>query len=261
MIIKAIILGVIEGLTEFLPVSSTGHLIIASRYMEINGSFANTFNVVIQVGAIMAVVLFFKEKLIPNIGNKEDFNAKLLLWSKVLVGVIPAVVLGVLFEETIDRYLFNTTTVAWALILGALMLLYFENRKHGIKVEEAIELTYKQAFLVGVAQCLALIPGMSRSAATIIGGLGLGFSRKLAAEFSFFLAIPTLFGASLYKMLKSGMDLSGEQGWVLMVGTLVSFAVAYLVISVFMNYIKKHSFNIFAYYRIVLGVFVLYLFK
>lgn len=261
MILKAVILGIIEGLTEFLPISSTGHLIIANRFLEFEGPFANTFDVVIQVGAIFAVVLYFREKLIPNFEQKEDFNRKVRLWSKVLTGVIPAVVLGVLFEDIIDKYLFNTTTVALALISGAFMLLYFENRNHVVKVEEEEELTYLQAFIVGVVQCLALIPGMSRSASTIVGGLGIGFGRKLAAEFSFFLAVPTLFGASLYKMLKGGLNINGGQWGTLAVGTFVSFIVAYIVIAAFMNYIKKHSFNLFAYYRIVLGVLVLYIFK
>ena len=175
--------------------------------------------------------------------------------------MIPAVILGVLFEDIIDKYLFNTNTVAWALIVGAFLLLYFENRKHVAKYEEIGELTYKQAFIVGLVQCFALIPGMSRSASTIVGGLGLGFGRKLAAEFSFFLAVPTLFGASFYKMLKSGLHINNEQWIILLIGTIVSFIVAYLVIAAFMNYIKKHSFNFFAYYRIALGILVLYVFK
>ncbi len=261
MILKAIILGIIEGLTEFLPISSTGHLIIANRFLDFEGSFANTFDVVIQVGAILAVVLYFRGRLVPDFRNKEDFNRKIRLWSKVLTGVIPAVILGVLFEDIIDKYLFNTTTVALALITGAFLLLYFENRNHVVKVENEDELTYMQAFIVGLVQCLALVPGMSRSASTIVGGLGIGFGRKLAAEFSFFLAVPTLFGASFYKMAKSGLNINGGQWGILAVGTLVSFIVAYIVIAAFMNYIKKHSFNLFAYYRIVLGVLVLYIFK
>jgi len=261
MILKAIILGIIEGLTEFLPISSTGHLIIANKFLDFEGPFANTFDVVIQVGAILAVVLYFREKLIPDFKNRADFNQKIRLWSKVLTGVIPAVILGVLFEDIIDKYLFNTTTVALALISGAFLLLYFENRNHVVKVEEEEELTYMQAFIVGLVQCLALIPGMSRSASTIVGGLGIGFGRKLAAEFSFFLAVPTLFGASFYKLAKSGLNINGGQWGILALGTFVSFIVAYIVIAAFMNYIKKHSFNLFAYYRIVLGVLVLYIFK
>ena len=261
MILKAIILGIIEGLTEFLPISSTGHLIIANKFLDFEGPFANTFDVVIQVGAILAVVLYFRGKLIPDFKNRADFNQKIRLWSKVLTGVIPAVILGVLFEDIIDKYLFNTTTVALALISGAFLLLYFENRNHVVKVEEEEELTYMQAFIVGLVQCLALIPGMSRSASTIVGGLGIGFGRKLAAEFSFFLAVPTLFGASFYKLAKSGLNINGGQWGILALGTFVSFIVAYIVIAAFMNYIKKHSFNLFAYYRIVLGVLVLYIFK
>ncbi|MBK5251574.1 MAG: undecaprenyl-diphosphate phosphatase [Peptostreptococcaceae bacterium] len=261
MIIKAIILGIIEGLTEFLPISSTGHLIIANRYLDFQGPFANTFDVVIQVGAIFAVILYFRKKLIPDFKDNDDMTRKIRLWSKVFVGVVPAVILGVMFEDIIDKYLFNTVTVAWALIVGAFLLLYFENRNHVVKIEEESELTYRQAFIVGSVQCFALIPGMSRSAATIVGGLGLGFGRKLAAEFSFFLAVPTLLGASFYKMIKSGLHINNEQWILLAVGTGISFIVAYVVIAAFMNYIKNHSFNLFAYYRIVLGILVLYVFK
>ncbi len=259
MIIKAIILGIIEGLTEFLPVSSTGHLIIANKYLDFTGSFANTFAVVIQVGAIFAVLIYFKDKVFPRFNDKRGLSEYFSLWFKVAVGVIPAVILGLLFEDYIDEHFFNPTTVAVALIVGAVLLLYSERRSKTVKVSHEKYITYRQAFLVGVFQCLALWPGMSRSASTIIGGLFLGFSRKVAAEFSFFLAIPTLIGAAILKLAKAGLDYSSYEWLIIGIGTFVSFIVAYVVIAFFMNYIKKRDLSPFAYYRIVLGILVLIL--
>lgn len=259
MIIKAIILGIIEGLTEFLPISSTGHLIIANKYLNFTGKFANSFAVVIQVGAIFAVVLYFKDKVFPKFNNKRRMGEYISLWSKVVVGVIPAVILGLLFDDYIEAHFFNTTTVALALIFGAILLLIGERRTKRAKIVSESEITYKQAFLVGVAQCMALWPGMSRSASTIIGGLFAGFSRKVAAEFSFFLAIPTLMGAAVLKIYKMGLDFSLYEWFILGVGTFVSFVVAYFVIAFFMNYIRRKKLVPFAYYRIILGVIVLLL--
>ncbi len=257
---KVIILGIIEGVTEFLPISSTGHLIIANEYMNFTGSFANLFAVVIQVGAIFAVCFYFKDKVFPKkeyLKNKNDFKKYINLWLKVIVGIIPAGILGVLFEEKIEVLLFNSVSVAIALIVGAFILIFVERKEHNNVIISEENITYKQAFIVGVFQCLALIPGMSRSASTIIGGLIMGFDRKVAAEFSFFLAIPTLIGAALLKLLKVDFALSLDQIFLLAVGTFVSFVVAYVVIAGLMNYIKKHNFRIFAYYRIVLGIIVL----
>ncbi|SHJ86499.1 undecaprenyl-diphosphatase [Caminicella sporogenes DSM 14501] len=259
MIIKAIILGIIEGLTEFLPISSTGHLIIANKYLEFTGSFANAFAVVIQVGAIFSVLIYFKDKVFPKFDDRKSMKEYFSLWSKVAVGTVPAVILGLLFEDYIDEHFFNTTTVSIALILGALLLLYSESRLKREKITSERNITYRQAFLVGVAQCMALWPGMSRSASTIIGGLFLGFSRKVAAEFSFFLAIPTLIGAAVLKIFKMGFNFSPYEWLVLGVGTFVSFIVAYLVIAFFMNYIKRRKLSPFAYYRILLGILVLLL--
>lgn len=259
MIIKAIILGIIEGLTEFLPISSTGHLIIANKYLDFTGPFANAFAVVIQVGAIFSVLIYFKDKVFPRFNDKRGLAEYFSLWFKVAVGVIPAAILGLLFEDYIDEHFFNTKTVAIALILGAILLLYSERRNKRVRVRSEKYITYKQAFLVGVAQCMALWPGMSRSASTIIGGLFLGFSRKVAAEFSFFLAIPTLIGAALLKIFKMGFDFTSYEWLILGVGTFVSFVVAYLVIAFFMNYIKKRDLSPFAYYRILLGILLLFL--
>lgn len=262
-IIKVIILGIVEGLTEFLPVSSTGHLILVSRFLSLEGQFNDVFNIVIQSGAIVAVIVYFWSKILPPFPVKNSpesmvkFKDYINLWLKVVVAVIPAGVLGILFSDQIEAVLFKPVPVAIALIVGAIMLLIIERKPREVKVEEENQITYKNAFLVGVFQCMALIPGMSRSASTIIGGLLLGFKRSIAAEFSFFLAIPVILGASLVKLLKVGFAFSSYEYLLLVIGTVVSFVVAYAVIAVFMNFIKKHDFKVFAYYRIVLGVVVL----
>jgi undecaprenyl-diphosphatase len=260
MILKAIILGIVEGLTEFLPISSTGHLILVNQYVEFTGKFANVFDVVIQVGAILAVVLYFKDKLFPKLNDKRQSRRVYSLWAKVVVGFIPAAILGFLFDDYIEEHFFNPKTVAMALIVGAFLLLYAEARLKKVKVRSTDDMSFGQAFAVGVSQCLALWPGMSRSASTIIGGLFLGLSREAAAEFSFFLALPTLLGAAVLKLLKNGLAFSGYEWFVIFVGTFVSFVVALLVIALFMNYIKKKKLAPFAYYRIILGILVLMMF-
>ncbi len=257
-VLLAIILGIIEGLTEFIPVSSTGHLIIANQFLNFEGEFANFFTVVIQSGAIFAAMIYFKDKIIPPFKGRQAQKEYVLLWTKVAVSLLPAVVLAFTIEEFIDKYLFNPVNVAIALIAGAGLLIYAENRPHTGHVDEDSKITFKQAIVVGLFQCLAILfPGMSRSASTIIGGLFSGFSRKLSAEFSFYLAIPALLGASLVKILKYGGDFNSDQWTMLGVGTLVSFAVAYGVIAFFMNYIRKHDMKLFAYYRVILGIIVL----
>jgi len=260
-LLLAIILGIIEGLTEFIPVSSTGHLIIANYFFDFEGEFANLFAVVIQTGAILAAMIYFKDKVIPPVRNNEAMKSYVQRWGKVLIAVLPAIVLALLFEDIIDKYLFNPLVVSIALILGAVMLIITENKEHKSEIEDESQITYSQALKVGIFQCLSIIlPGFSRSAATIIGGLTIGFSRKLSAEFSFLLAMPALIGASAYKLIKFDGIISGEQWKMLGLGTVVSFVVAYVVIAFFMNYIKKNDMKIFAYYRIVLGVIVLGLF-
>lgn len=262
-IIKVIILGIVEGLTEFLPVSSTGHLILMSRFMSLEGQFNDMFNIVIQSGAILAVIVYFWKKIFPPFPKKNDlksmdkFKNYINLWLKVVVAIIPAGVLGVLFEDKIEELLFNPLTVAIALIVGAIILLVIEKNPKEERVIHENDITYKEAFIVGIFQCLALIPGMSRSASTIIGGLLMGFRRAIAAEFSFFMAIPVILGASLIKLLKAGFAFTSYEYLLLAIGTVVSFVVAYAVIAVFMNFIKKHDFKVFAYYRIALGVVVL----
>lgn len=259
MLLKAILLGIIEGLTEFLPISSTGHLIITNKFINFSGNFANTFTVVIQTGAILAVIIYFRDKLFPNFKSSINREKFFSLWSKVIVGFIPAALLGLLLDEYIEARFFNPKTVAFALIFGAILLIYSEGRLKGGKVFSIEDISYKKAFIVGIAQCLALWPGMSRSASTIIGGLFLGFTREIAAEFSFFLAIPTLLGASALKLYTTGLSFTTYEWIVTFVGTFVSFIVALVVIAFFMSYIKKRSFNFFAYYRILLGLLVLWL--
>ncbi|SHI92979.1 undecaprenyl-diphosphatase [Geosporobacter subterraneus DSM 17957] len=262
-IITAVILGIIEGFTEFLPISSTGHLIIANQWFNLEGSFGNMFNVVIQLGAILSVVIYFHDKLIPFSRNKTLRQRRDIwnLWKKTVVGVIPALVLGALFADLIEEYLFNPYTVAIALVVGGVILIGMERRRKSYRINYLEELGYGTVFLIGIFQCLAMIPGTSRSAATIIGAMALGTSRNVAAEFSFFLAIPTMAAASGYSLLKSATMMTGEQ-WVLLgIGFVVSFLVALVVISLFMGYIRRKDFKPFGYYRIVLGVLILALLR
>lgn len=283
-VIKAIILGIVEGITEFLPISSTGHLIIANNFLSFGDKgFENAFNVIIQLGAILSVVFLYWNKLNPfsykKVSKKLGTPVKNLpfkeraalafknpdkriirLWVKIIVGVIPAAILGFLFDDFIDAHLFSTKVVAVTLILYGIVIILIEtkyNRETKFNsIEEAGLLT---CLFVGVFQCLAMIPGTSRSAATIIGAVLLGFSRSAAAEFSFFLAIPTMLGATLLKLFKIGTALSFGQFILIFIGGLVSFIVALIVIKSFMNYIKKHNFVYFGYYRIFLGAVLIIL--
>ncbi|MDN5299099.1 MAG: undecaprenyl-diphosphatase [Clostridiales bacterium] len=261
MFLLAVILGIIEGLTEFIPVSSTGHLIIANNWLHFDGEFANLFAIVIQSGAIVAAMIYFREKIIPPFKHPERFKAYILLWLKVAIAIIPAVVLALTMEDIIDKVLFKPIVVAFALIVGAIFLIVSETHQKQVHTVSDDAITFKQALIVGIFQCLAIIfPGMSRSASTIIGGMWVGFDRKLSAEFSFLLAIPALCGASIYKLIKFEGGISSAEWQMLGVGTLVSFVVAYFVIAFFMNYIRKHDMKLFAYYRIVLGIIVLAMF-
>lgn len=256
--VSALILGLVEGITEFLPISSTGHLIIANRFIEFTGQFANMFDVVIQLGAILSVVVYFRQRLIPFGQNNSSKNHRIFdLWKKTLVGVIPALGIGFLVGKYIQKLLFNTTVVAIALIVGGLILVYIENKRSSVRISSIEHLNYRTAFLIGLFQCLAMVPGTSRSAATIIGAMLLGASRVVAAEFSFFLAIPTMVAASAYSLLKNGMSLTSHELLVLVCGFFVSFIVAWMVIAGFMNYVSKRDFKPFAYYRIILGIIVL----
>ena len=262
-IIKVIILGIVEGITEWLPVSSTGHMILVDEFLQLNQSaeFKEMFLVVIQLGAILAVVIMFFNKLNPfsKRKTKEQQKDTINMWVKVIVGVIPAGVLGVLFDKTLEKYFYNFPTVAFTLVLYGILFIVVENnpkfKKQNIKRFE--DLSYTLAFYVGCFQVLSLIPGTSRSGATIIGALILGLSRSLAAEFSFFMSIPVMFGASLLKLRKFGFAFNFFQFFILLLGMLVAFVVSVMAIKMLMKYIKKHDFKVFGYYRIVLGVILI----
>ena len=260
-ILKAVLLGIVQGITEWLPVSSTGHMILVDEFVKLNFSptFISTFLVVIQFGSILAVLLIFFKKLNPfdSSKNKVEKKETLSLWAKVIVAVIPSGIIGILFEEDIDRLFFNSTTVALALIIYGVIMIVIENRNKKPAISDFSQVSFKLALGIGLFQCLALIPGTSRSGSTIIGATLLGASRYVAAEFSFFLAIPTMLGASLLKLLKAGFVFSGFEWLVLGVGSVVAFVVSVIVIKFFMDYIKKHDFKAFGYYRIVLGIIVL----
>ena len=273
-IVKAVILGVIEGITEWLPVSSTGHLILADEFLSLNMSeeFIEMFNVVIQLGAILAVVVLFWPKLWPFQNDPEaargETGAKALvdrfcrkdvwvMWFKVLVAILPAMVIGLPLDDWMTGHLHNPPVVAAMLILYGVFFLLIEQRGYRPRIKRIAKLDYKTALGIGLFQVLSLVPGTSRSGATILGAMLLGTSRTVAAEFTFFLAIPVMFGASLIKVLKFGFAFTGFELAVLGVGCLVAFVVSMLSIRFLMNYVKKHDFKVFGWYRIVLGVLVL----
>lgn len=258
--IKVLIFGFVEGLTEFLPVSSTGHMIILERWLTLQGSedFATTFMIVIQLPAILAVVLYFRKKLFPFYPG-TDTPAVFLLWIKIAVAFIPAALLGFLFDDYIESLFFNPFSVSLALIVGGIVLYFIERSIRKVRFERVAEIGFLLALCIGLFQCFAMMPGVSRSAATIIGALLLGAARPAAAEFSFFLAIPTMLGATVYKSLKSGLTLEPIEWLWIGVGGLVAFMTAYAVIAAFMRYIQQRDFKIFAIYRIALGSLLLVL--
>ncbi|GFN34767.1 undecaprenyl-diphosphate phosphatase [Tepidimicrobium xylanilyticum] len=262
-IIKAIILGIIEGITEWLPISSTGHMIIVDEFLKLNASeeFKEMFFVVIQLGAILAVVLLYFNKLNP-FSTKKTSREKIDIWNlwfKVVVATIPAAIIGFLFDDLLNELFYNYKTVAIMLIVYGVLFIIVENRNRYRKplVKDLKDLTYKIALYIGLFQVLALIPGTSRSGATILGAMIVGTSRKVAAEFTFFLAIPVMFGASLLKLVKFGLAFAGLELIILLVGTLVSFLVSIVAIKFLLRYIKRNDFKAFGYYRIVLGLIVI----
>lgn len=259
--LQALIQGIVEGLTEFLPVSSTGHMILVDEFLKMEQPFSTMFEIVIQLGAILSVVVYFRKKIFAGL-FRFDFSAPAWqLWFKVLTAVLPALLLGGLFGSMIQKVLFNPVVVAVMLVLGGIALLIVDHPRvtgdDSAKIGDVGQLSYKQALGIGAVQCLAMIPGTSRSAATIIGGMCFGCSRALAAEFSFFLAVPTMVAASAYSLLKDGSAVSGSQWIALLIGFVTAFFVAWGVIAFFMEFIKKHDFKAFAYYRILLGIAVL----
>lgn len=285
--LKVILLGIVEGITEWLPISSTGHLILVDEFVKLNQSaeFMEMFNVVIQLGAILAVVVLYWEKLWPfhtkkkanstNWFQKEPTNKatkmlqgfcnnycfmdKIILWLKIVLACVPAMVVGLPLDDWMEEHLHNGTVVSLALMIYGVVFIVIENynKKRTPRIGSLETLSFKDAFLIGVFQVLSLIPGTSRSGSTIIGGILIGTSRELAAEFTFFLAIPVMFGASLLKLLKFGLAFTGLELAVLLVGMVVAFGVSIFAIKFLMGYIKKHDFKVFGWYRIALGIIVL----
>ena len=261
--LKVILLGIVEGITEWLPISSTGHMILVEQFVKLNvtDEFLEMFRVVIQLGAILAVVVLYFSKLWPFCSPRDGWIKKdtWILWFKVLVAALPAAIIGLPFDDLLDKLFYNYQTVAVTLILYGVLFIVVENynknrRPHTRKLEA---LPWSTALLIGVFQILALIPGTSRSGSTILGAILLGCSRSVAAEFSFFLSIPVMFGASLLKLLKFGLHFTGYEAAILLVGMVTAFVVSILAIKFLMGYIKKNNFKPFGYYRIALGVLVL----
>ncbi|MDD6677910.1 MAG: undecaprenyl-diphosphate phosphatase [Firmicutes bacterium] len=265
-LLKAILFGIVEGITEWLPISSTGHLILLDQVVKLNVSdeFYSMFQVVIQLGAILAVILLFFRKLNPFDPAKTPSQKQETwsLWFKVVVSILPSAVVGILLDDWMDAHLMNYVVVAAMLILYGVAFIYveYQNREKPPAIRRVGGIDYRTALLIGCFQCLSLIPGTSRSGSTILGGILLGVSRSAAAEFSFFMAIPTMLGASALKLLKfllSGVSVTGTEIMVLVVGSLVSFLVSLFVIRGLMRYVRKHSFSAFGVYRIFLGIVVL----
>mgnify|MGYP001179504533 CR=1 FL=1 len=262
-ILKAIVLGIVEGITEWLPISSTGHMILVEEFIKMDASdeFMEMFRVVIQLGAIMAVVILYFHKLNPFSPKKTRQEKKdtMSIWYKVIVGVLPAAVLGLLLDDWFDKHFYNYIMVSVMLIVYGVLFIIVEdkNKDKTPSINGFNNLSYKTAFLIGVFQVLALLPGTSRSGVTILGAILLGCSRSIAAEYSFFLSIPVMFGASALKLLKFGLDFSSMEAAILITGMVVAFFVSIIAIKFLMSYIKRNDFKAFGYYRIALGILVL----
>ena len=263
-LIKVIILGVVEGITDWLPISSTGHMILVDEFikLDVSAEFLEMFLVVIQLGAILAVVVLYWQKLIP-FDYKNNWKIKkdtFSMWFKIVIACIPAAIVGLLFDDQLNELFYNPLTVAIALIVFGILFIFIENYNKGkrFKITSLNEITYNTALIIGIFQLIAAIfPGTSRSGATIVGALLIGVSRTVAAEFTFFLAIPVMFGASLLKLIKFGLVFTTNEFILLIIGMLVAFLISMLTIKFLMSYIKKHDFKVFGWYRIVLGIIVL----
>lgn len=262
-ILKTILYGIVEGITEWLPISSTGHLILVEKLILLNQSeaFMEMFRVVIQLGAILAVCVLFFKKLNPISKTKTSLEKKEIMhiWAKVVIGVLPAAIIGLLFDDYLHDKLYNETVVGITLIVYGVLFIVIEtiNKNKKPKITSFGDLTYRTAFFIGLFQVLALVPGTSRSGATILGAIILGTSRFIAAEFSFFLSIPVMFGASFLKLVKFGFDFTGFEIVILLTGMITAFLVSILTIKFLLGYIKKNDFKVFGYYRILIGLVVL----
>lgn len=267
--LKVIILGIVEGITEWLPISSTGHLILVDEFMKLNMSdaFKEMFDVLVQLGAILAVIVIYFKKLLPvDLVKKEDNSRKpawnkdkLILWCKILVACLPAAIIGIPFNDKIDELFYNAPIVAVMLIVYGIAFIIVEKLHKGkeFKINDIGSIAFKTAALIGIFQVLALIPGTSRSGATIVGAMIIGVGRTAAAEFTFYLAIPVMFGASLLKLIKFGFAFTAAEAAALILGMVVAFVVSIIAIRFLMGYIKKHDFTVFGWYRIILGILVL----
>jgi len=264
-LLKVIFLGIVEGITEWLPISSTGHMILVDEFinLKISSQFKEFFFVVIQLGAIMAVVLVFWKKLFPfnfsNNGNGFIITSKFVLWMKIIVACLPAGIIGILFDDWFDKYFYNWQVVALMLIVYGVLFIVVENsnKNKKPKITSLEDLDFKTALMIGLIQVLAIIPGTSRSGATIIGAMLIGVSRYAATEFTFYLAIPVMFGASLVKLVKFGFDFTSNEILILLIGLVTAFLVSILAIKFLLGYIKKKDFKVFGYYRIALGILVI----
>ncbi|OZY35256.1 undecaprenyl-diphosphatase [Pseudomonas lundensis] len=254
---QALILGVVEGLTEFLPISSTGHQIIVADLLNFGGERAMAFNIIIQLGAILAVVWEFRRKILDVVTGLPTQPRARRFTVNLMIAVLPAVVLGIIFADTIHHYLFNPITVAAALVIGGVIMLWAERREHVIHAETVDDMTWKDAVKIGFAQCLAMIPGTSRSGSTIIGGLLVGLSRKAATEFSFFLAMPTMVGAAVYSGYKYRHLFQPDDLPVFAIGFVTSFVFAMIAVRALLKFISNHSYAAFAWYRIAFGLLIL----
>lgn len=257
LIFKTIFLGIVEGLTEFLPISSTGHLIVCADLIKFNNEVANLFEIVIQLGAILAVVWLYREKILNLIKTAFKDKKSFDFIVNLIIAFIPASLVGFFFHGIIKTYLFNPTTVSFALILGGYAIIYIENKKIKVKIQEAFDINKKSALIVGLAQILSLFPGVSRAASTIMGGVCSGLSRKASAEFSFFLAIPIMFAATLYDLYKSSSVLNTDSVIIIAIGFISAFISAIVVIKWFIKYISTKDFKVFGWYRILFGAFLL----
>jgi undecaprenyl-diphosphatase len=254
---QALILGIVEGLTEFLPISSTGHQIIVADLLDFGGERAMAFNIIIQLGAILAVVWEFRRKILEVVTGLPTQRTAQRFTLNLLIGFLPAVVLGVIFADKIHEYLFNPITVAVALVVGGIIMLWAEERRHVVRVEHVDEMRWSDALKVGCCQCLAMIPGTSRSGATIIGGLLFGLSRKAATEYSFFLAMPTMVGAAVYSGYKYRHLFQASDVPVFALGFVTAFVFAMIAVKALLKFIASHSYAAFAWYRIAFGLLIL----
>ena len=260
-LLKVIILGIVEGITEWLPISSTGHMILVEEFIQLKQSaaFMEMFRVVIQLGAILAVVVLYFKKLWPFTTAKNGLIKKdtFSLWFKVIVAIIPSAIVGIPLDDYMDAHFYNFITVSIALVVYGILFIVIENRNKKAKIHNMAELSYRTALFIGIFQILSLIPGTSRSGSTILGAIILGTSRTLATEFSFFMSIPTMFGASLIKLLKFGFHFSATEVVVLAIGVIVAFVVSILAIKFLLSYLKRNYFKAFGYYRIILGAILI----